>query len=320
MNDSWNHEDNSTIRQFEPVDGQWELNDTNFKLINQPTGETILHNYCQFINSTPLAVFKYLIEMKGCNINAQNNHKITPIHIALRFFKVNHGGDVAILSYLLRQNGLNVNTKNKNGRTLLHWACEYINFLPLGIFKYLIETQGCSVNLQDNNNNTPLYYAFCDFEPTRGGDITVLTYLLSQAGVDVNIKGQNGYTLLHRACIKINALPIHVFKYLIEIKGGDINAKANNNDTPLYYALNYYKPNLGGNIAVLTYLVGQERVNMNLMNRRGCTLLHLACNQDCTYIWCNPIIVDDETDSCWSQVVQIIVEKCIQRICDRRTM
>jgi hypothetical protein len=42
-----------------PQDGQWELNDNNIKRIDR--GETILHNYCKFINTTPSQVFVYLV-------------------------------------------------------------------------------------------------------------------------------------------------------------------------------------------------------------------------------------------------------------------
>jgi ankyrin repeat protein len=56
---------------------------------------------------------------------------------------------------------------------------------------------GCDINELDNDNNTPLHNALEDFNPNKGGDITVLTYLLTQKNVNVNIRGKKGHNLLH---------------------------------------------------------------------------------------------------------------------------
>jgi ankyrin repeat protein len=161
-------------------------------------GYTLLHSACANINDLSVDVFKLLVETKGFDVNAQDDDKDTPIHVALHYFNPDDGGDITILTYLVSQEGVNVNVKGEDGYTLLHTACYNINFLPLDIFKVLIETQGCSVNIQDDDENTPLHIAFRQF---NGRAIAVLTYLLSQEGVDVNIKSPIGYTLLHEACI-----------------------------------------------------------------------------------------------------------------------
>jgi len=57
--------DDPIITQFKPVNGQRELTDDNVKHIHPKTGETILHNYCRHINTTPIEVWRYLIEVKG---------------------------------------------------------------------------------------------------------------------------------------------------------------------------------------------------------------------------------------------------------------
>jgi hypothetical protein len=180
--------------------GQWALNDENIKRIDPRGGETILHNYCQFINTTPFEVFKYLIEIKGCNINIQDHCKDTPPYYALRHFNPNRDDTVAILQYLLSQEGVNINTKGYFGRTLLHKACEFINKLPLDIFKLLIEIKGADVNVLHSYKNTPLHYALDSFDPNCG-DISILTYLLTQNTINMKIKDQYGRTLTHLACI-----------------------------------------------------------------------------------------------------------------------
>jgi ankyrin repeat protein len=278
-------DNDAIITQFKPVQGQWELADVNIKLIDQRSGETILHNYCKYINTTPLDVFKLLIDTKGCDVNAQDNYGDTPIHLAFRYFDPNKGGDINVLTYLLSQKGVNANIKGRNGNTILHHACDNINRIPLKIYQYLIETLGCDINAQNNDNDIPLYLAFNCFYPNYGGDITVLAYLLSQKGVNVNIKDESGETLLHKACHNILNLPLDVFKLLIETMGCDVNAQDDYNYTPLHDALLFFDPNesgdyLGGdNMTVLMYLLGHENVNVNLDGQFAYTLLHYACEK-----------------------------------------
>jgi hypothetical protein len=97
---------------------------------------------------------------------------------------------------------IDVNIKGKNDDTLLHYACKNINQLSLDVFKVLIETHGVDVNIQNKERNTPIHLAFRCFDPNKGGDITVLTYLINQKNINPNINGKNGHTLLHLACIR----------------------------------------------------------------------------------------------------------------------
>jgi ankyrin repeat protein len=178
-----------------------------------------------------------------------------------------------------------VNIKGKYGSTLLHWACENINNLPLDVFKFLIETMGCDVNVQDDDKNTPLHKALENFDPyddEHSEDdgiriFTVLTYLLSQMKVNADIKGKDGYSLLHTACEKINKFPLDVFQVLIEKHGCDVNVQNDSNDTPLHRALDCFNSYYDGDINVLVYLIDQKIVNANSKTPKGDTLLHLAC-------------------------------------------
>jgi ankyrin repeat protein len=272
--------DDPIIMQFRPVDGQWELTEDNINRIDPETGHTILHNYCKYINTTPIEVFQYLIETLGCDVNVQDKYNNTPLPYALYCFNPNDGGgNIAVLMYLLTQMAVNVNIniRNQNDTTLLHFACDNINTLPLDVFKVLIETLGCDVNAQDNGKNTPLHYVLYRFNPNDGGgDINVLDYLLNQKGVDGNINNIDDTTLLHTACSKINTLPLEVFQYLIGTLGCDVNAQDDNWNSPLHYALCCFSPNYGGNISVLTYLLHQEKVNGNIKDEYGEILLHAA--------------------------------------------
>jgi hypothetical protein len=141
----------------------------------------------------------------GCDVNAQNNDKDTPLHYALQHafgrFNPNKGGNITVLTYLINQKNVNANIRGEHGYTLLHTACENINILALDIFKLLIETLGCDVNVQDENKNTPIHLAFCHFNSYNDCNKTILTYLLNHKNVNFNIKGQNDRTLFHWASI-----------------------------------------------------------------------------------------------------------------------
>jgi ankyrin repeat protein len=113
--------DDPIITQFKPVEGQWELTGENITRIDPETGRTILHNYCRHINTTPLEVYRYLIEVKGCDINAQDKYNDTPIHLAFHFLNPNTGGDINLLTFLLNQKGVNINIKGQYDETLLHF-------------------------------------------------------------------------------------------------------------------------------------------------------------------------------------------------------
>jgi ankyrin repeat protein len=267
------------ITQFKPADDQWELSEENIKRIDPKNGATILHNYCRSINTTPLGVYRYLIETKGCDINIQDNYNDTPPFDAIRFFNPRYGGNINVLTYLLGQKDLNAGINGHHGYTLLHLSCLNINILPLDLFKLLIETKGCDINTPDNNNNTPLHCAFRDFSSFRGGDISVLTYLLGQEDFNVNIRGSHGRTLLHWACQNINQLTINVFKLLIETHGIDLNLQDDHHNPPLFCAIRDFNPEAGGDVAILTYLISLDSVSINTIGYAGRTLLHRACLQ-----------------------------------------
>jgi len=301
------HDDNPIITQFEPINDQWELNNENIQRIDPMYGQTILHNYCFYINSTPLEVFKYLIETMGCDVNFLDVFEETPLYLALLCFEVDSGGDVNVLRYLLSQANIDVNSKNEDGSTLLHTACGKINSLPLDIFKLLIESKGYDLSLPNFDDITPLLAALGQFNPNEGGDIAVLTYLFDQKDVDVNAKNQSGETLLHTACKCIPMPPPVVFKLLIETKGCDINALDNKNNTPLHYALQVHDSISNSSI----YLLSQMDVDIGITGAFGRNLLHLACKPRSD----KPLQpTEGDVDPSWPQVVEIIAEKCLQEI------
>jgi ankyrin repeat protein len=193
-------DDDPIITQFKPASRQWELNDENINRIDPETGETILHNYCRHVNTTPLEMYQYLIEVKGCDVNVQDKYKDTPVYTAFLCFNPNNGGNITVLMYLLSQQGVNVNIKGQFGFTFLHTACRNINSLPIEIFKLLIEINGADINTQNDHKFTPLHYAIRFSKLNQDGDITALIYLLSHRNVDFSIQNRFCCTLLHLTC------------------------------------------------------------------------------------------------------------------------
>jgi len=317
-------DDSEIITQFKPRDGQWALNDHNINRIDSKSGENILHNYCKYIDTTPLEVYRYLIETKGCDYNLldQDNY-FTPIHFAFEFLESNDSGDINIIKYFLNLKDFNVNSKQRHGRTLLHTSCFPISKLPHDVFKLLIEAPGADINALDDRNDTPLHFAFRYFNPTQIG-LQNLIYLLSQNSINVNEKDQDGYTMLHFIPIHIHRLPIELFKFLVETKGADFNVQDRNNNTPLHYLLHYYTSSC--NISILTYLLNQKGTNLNIRGQYGRTLLH--CIPDISQSGINirsplwyPLRLEArgleaEVENTWCRTVETIIESYIQQILD----
>jgi ankyrin repeat protein len=277
-------------------------------------GYTLLHLACENIDALPMDIFQLLIETKGCDVNAHNNDNKIPLCYALQFFDSNRD-DITVLMYLLNQKDVNVDIKGEYGYTLLHLACENINRLPMSVFQNLIKTMGCDVNARSDDDDTPINLALRQFHSDLGGNITVLIYLLNQKGVHANVTNRFNHTSLHIACDNINNLPLDIFKLLIETHGCDINAWDNNNDTPLHLAFGYFKQGYGGDIAVLMYLLTQNSINFNIMDKKGRNLLHLACICDISDSW-DSVDLYAERDAMLCPIVETIAERCVQLILD----
>jgi ankyrin repeat protein len=256
-------------------------------------------------------VFKLLIELKGADVNAADKYQNTPIDSALRSFNQTQGGDIALLTYLLNQENVDVNLKRQFGHTILHAACQHINTLTVDTFKVLIEAKHGDINAQNDNKSTPLHTALHFFQQSQGDDITALTYLLSHEEVNVNIKDQCGYTVLHQACLCESNIPLDIFKYLIEIKGADVNARDNFGNVPIHTAFLHFKPNAAGDITTLDYLLNQTDVNVR--GRNGRNVLHLACTCGLTGPWGSSIWA---IDAMWARVIEMIAERCVKLVLD----
>jgi ankyrin repeat protein len=127
----------------------------------------------------------------------------------------------------------------------------------------LIDKNGADVNVRANNGATLLHVAACY------GKVEAVAYLIDQKGADVNVRANNGATLLHvAACYgKVEAVA-----YLIDQKGADVNVQDNKGVTPLHFAASY------GKVEAMAYLIDQKGADVNVQDNKGGTPLHFAAS------------------------------------------
>lgn len=167
--------------------------------------------------------------------------------------------EIRDIKFLLKSKA-NPNKKDSQGQNALIFLCGYNDIgISQGLQKMYFIAQillrhGTDVDIQDSYGKTALMYALqsyevpCDYWDERGGYCQIgtphtaynipLVYLLLRASNDLNLKDNEGNTVLFyalRACRSaffINAL-IH--------KGATVNIKNNYGETPLSLARKYYK-------------------------------------------------------------------------------
>jgi ankyrin repeat protein len=138
---------------------------------------------------------------------------------------------------------------------------------------------------------------------------------------DKNIKRidpETGHTILHNYCRHINTTPLEGYQYLIETHGCDVNAQDNDSETALHRAIRYFKPLDSREINVLVYLINQKDVNINIKGKKGGILLHLACICDLSDSN-HGVRLNAKCDTILCQIVELITERCLQRVLDEKT-
>lgn len=129
---------------------------------------------------------------------------------------------------------------------------------------FLIEN-GANVNIKDSNGNTPLFLAV----QTNNRDAIKRFVEISEC--DWTIKNNRGQTLFHYAILTKNATLVD---FLYSIKKDSMTKLINEIDniqgrTPIFYSVAEYDK-------ILSFLIIQPQVNLNIQDQAGDTVLHVA--------------------------------------------
>ena len=234
--------------------------------VTNDEGKTCLHTVAE---AGRTEIVRYLVSLPHVDVNQDTVESDTALHLAVLHVKP----DVV---QVLIDAGADINIQDSEGRSPLHTACE---LGTLDMVKMLVRA-GAGVRATDNEGWTCFQLAACrghtetvrylvclpevDVNHGDAGDHTALhlaavgthtdaVQVLIDAGADVNILNNDGYSLLHYAC-EYGALEI--VKMLVRA-GAGVRATDNNGCTCLITAAFF------GHTETVRYLVGLPEVELN---------------------------------------------------------
>jgi len=171
-----------------------------------------------------LKLLSRIVEERGDDINVEDPSGYmgeTPLYYAIQ--KKN----IDIIKYLV-EHGADVNKGNSYLKTSLDYVFEFIHDSSRDdLIKYLVEHHA-DVNKGDRGGNTILINA-----SGMNHNLTLVRYLVEEAGADINHQNKHGVSPLISACTSFSVnqnLPI--IKYLVE-HGADINKPGRDNKSAL---------------------------------------------------------------------------------------
>jgi cytohesin len=212
------------------------------------------------------------------------------------------GSDVERICLLLK-NGVDISSaRGEYGENALHVAS--LNAETTDLIDVIWETEKFDINGVDNDGDTPLHWAirgkYCDinarhlirkgadptiankkgdtplhlaayFPSSHAKEIETIDLILENEQVDINSRGKNGWTALHRAIRASNVITVC---YLLK-KGADLNVADENGATPLHLAAEteYYSYETTDLIDII---LETGKCNINGVDNDGRTPLHYA--------------------------------------------
>ncbi|XP_046567500.1 integrin-linked protein kinase homolog pat-4-like [Haliotis rubra] len=127
------------------------------------------------------------------------------------------------------------------------------------VVEFLVN-EGADLSLVDQFHNNVLHGACI------GGDVQIVSYLLSRDVLDINSKGHNGKTSLMLAAIHKHSGVVD----LLLLEGADMSPVDNSGNNVLHCAC------LGGNVMVVQHLLSRGRAGIYARNKGGKTAADLA--------------------------------------------
>ena len=236
-------------------------------------GDCLLHIACQWGD---VGIITFLITDQMCNLNIQNTHLNTALHLAC------YVKSLSVIRLLLEMKcSTNIPNKksetaqdiplNEDGDCLLHIACQWGD---VGIVKYLINDERCDPNIESSiSENTPLHIS------AEYGQDDAIVQLLSNKECNPNAQNKVSDTPLHLAVRESKTAAI---SQLLAHQQCNPNIQNKKGDTPLHIAC--YKKSLD-----IIKLLLERKCKTNIPNNRGeiaqdiplnedgGSLLHIAC-------------------------------------------
>ena len=267
-----------------------DIQDYNMHRTN-PAGETALHVACKTKSSN--AILEKLVEDRRCDLNAQDQHGNTALHLAASSVS----DSAKKVQCITRSDRCNPNISNSDGHTPLHFAAIRKEVQSAEI---LLKHFKCNPNIQNLRGNTPLHMAL-----TSNISLPNVQPLLNHKDIDLSIQNGEGNTPLHEAVKR--QFPVDVVEALTLHKSCNSNIANNEGMTPLqisvtsgklhytdiliasgkcsyddivkategalllHQAVSSNKPKL------FVALLNIQELNMNGTNSAGETPLHVAC-------------------------------------------
>jgi ankyrin repeat protein len=217
------------------------------------------------VECNSVEVVEELLEWDDIDINAQDIHGLTPLHVATRSKADNRE---AIVKLLLQVENIDINmgsgmpsTNEKLSKWNMpsNWENKYLPFRPM-------EQEG-------STNLTALHFA------ARMGSPKLVDLLFQEPGIDINVKDGDGCTPLH---IAAQAGHVNVVERFVEQDPCLINLTSENSNsfTPLDLAIDK------GHVAVVKVLL-EFTSESDLSRKNSCsgnTTLHIAAKRGCVEV------------------------------------
>jgi hypothetical protein len=168
--------------------------------------------------------------------------------------------------HLLLKQGCDLEQRDTTGKTALSFMVNCMRIKHLAARCYplieLLLQHGADCNARDTEGYTPLMLA-CSYKLEE-----VISLLLQQPHIDVNVKNNAGNSMLHNAAIGTEDLPI--LHGLLQHPQIDVNAKNNEGFCPLEYVMS---AGVAG-LPKLQALLQHPKIEVNIKGRFGEYLLH----------------------------------------------